>query len=153
MKPRPLLLSPLGKMGIAAAFLAGYLRAQPIDDSVLLRAIAEVESGTSGARPYRKVGAAGERSAWQITPQVWRTYTRAAFERASREVHLPNCVAAAHLAVLKGQIRHYPSLVTVQKLALAWNGGLGAVRTGGTARQRDYAQRVEATYERLVAQR
>lgn len=153
MKTPPLRLTVLAKVAVSWLFCLDTLVASQIDESKLLRAIAEVESGTSGARVYRGVGAAGERSAWQITAAVWRRYTRASFQRASTEVYLPNLIAAAHLRMLRFKVSERFLPDTVRNLALAWNGGLSAARSGGTARQRDYAQRVEATYERLVAQR
>ena len=152
MKSAPFRLTVVAKVAVSWLFCLDTLVASQIDEGKLLRAIAEVESGTSGARVCRVVGAAGERSAWQITAAVWRRYTRASFQRASTEVYLPNLIAAAHLRMLRFELSERFQPDTAYNLALAWNGGLGATRRA-SVRQRDYAQRVEATYERLIAQR
>jgi hypothetical protein len=92
-----------------------------IDSSKMLHSIAQVETGNRNVR-----GAAGEISPYQMTPAVWRLYSGSAKERARK-----------HLLWLETQIPN----PTPYRLALAWNGGLGALKNPKTA-TRDYASRV-----------
>lgn len=96
-----------------------------VDHAKLLHAIAQVETGGDVRR-----GRAGEVSAWQMTPAVWLSYRGSAKERA-----------AAHLRYLEGRVTN----PTPYRLALAWNGGLGALKRPST-RTKDYAKRVENLY-------
>ena len=104
------------------------LLATPIfayDEAKLLHAIAQVETGGDVRR-----GRAGEVSAWQMTPANWLAYRGTARERA-----------AAHLRYLEARMEN----PTVYRLAVAWNGGLGALKRP-SAKTRDYAKRVENLY-------
>jgi hypothetical protein len=115
----------------------------PIDDMALLRAIACVETGTTNlSRPCRKVGRAGERSAWQIKAVVWRQYTSAPFASASTDATLANLVAALHLQQLKRQSIVIDGLVaTPYWLATSWNRG---------PRMHSYGERVESLYREFA---
>lgn len=126
-------LSPLGSV-LLVCVVAGpaptlFARNVPaVDDHVLLAAIAEVETGTTRlAWPCKKVGKKGERSAWQMTRATWRRYTNEPFERASAEAALPHLIASLHLRYLRLELLRHGQAATVRALALAWNGGVGAV--------------------------
>lgn len=149
--------TPLGRV-LFVCVLAGpppTLFAQAvarIDDHVLLAAIAEVETGTTRlAWPCKKIGKKGERSAWQFTQATWRRYTKQPFERASTEAALPHLIASLHLRELRMELMLHGQPASIYTLALAWNGGVGAVLHGGTNGQRDYACRVAALYESTTA--
>lgn len=121
----------------------------PVDEMRLLEAIAQVESGTRNlARPSKKIGAAGERSAWQMTRATWRRYTTEAFEKASSDATLAHLVAQIHLRYLRLELTGRSGALN---LAMAWNAGPRAVISGripnGT---RDYADRVVSIYETLT---
>ena len=103
----------------------------------MLRAIAQVETGTNDiSRPCRKIGKAGERSAWQIKKVVWVKYTHAPFESASTNATLASVVAALHIQSLR-EIAEKKRLPVTFSIACAWNCG---PRVG------DYATRVSALY-------
>lgn len=96
-----------------------------LNDAKLLDAIAQVETGN---RP--RPGRALEVSAYQMTPAVWLSYSGTARQRAAK-----------HLQWLKSRVPN----PTAYRLALAWNGGLGALRNAKPATV-DYATRVENLY-------
>lgn len=106
-------------------FCAASGRAAPLDEARLLWAIAQVETGG-----IDRHGAAGERSIYQLTPAVWRQYQGTSRQRA-----------LAHLRWLASRVDN----PTPYRVALVWNGGLGALRRPA-ASTRDYAQRVENLY-------
>ncbi len=126
-----------------------------LDEARLLAAIAHVETGTVNlARPVRRVGRAGERSAWQFTPATWRRYTRTEFTQASTDATLAHLVAQLHLRYLRVELETRGQLVNPYTLALAWNAGLAGVlknRAGFPAR--DYAERVDNIYRVTPARR
>lgn len=99
--------------------------AAAVDTPAMLHAIAQVETGGRNVR-----GRAGEHSPYQLTPAVWHRYRGTAKQRA-----------AAHLHYLASKLPN----PTTQRLALAWNGGLGSVDRPSAA-QRDYANRVTNLY-------
>lgn len=144
----PAMFSPLAKMLIISMFILP-LGADAVDEDRLLRCIAQLETGTTQiSKPVRKVGRAGERSAWQITPAVWQEYTAAPFARASTDAKLGRVVAAAHLRRLHVDLRRRTGYVNTFTLALAWNAGLsGAINGRVPPGARDYAARAVALYE------
>lgn len=119
-----------------------------LDSSRMLQAIAAVETGTTNLnRPSRKIGRAGERSAWQFTATTWSQYTSAPFTEASKDARLANLVAELHLRHLVADLKLRGKEPMPYNLALAWNAGPAAVaknRVGPAAR--DYAKRVENIY-------
>lgn len=138
--------------------LGGLLHGAPSASSAALQrpaflnGIAQLETGTIDVgRPCVKIGRRGERSAWQISPEVWREYCEASFTRASSDSRLAAMVAAAHLEWLRLSLEQKGRPATPYNLALAWNAGLGAVLTGkAPPGAHDYAARADALYESLT---
>ena len=117
----------------------------------MLACLAQLETGTVDIRrPCAKIGALGERSAWQISPHVWSAYSRSPFMRASYDAKLGLTVATAHLHWLHLALERYGLAATPYNLALAWNAGLSATLSGKVpAGAHDYAARFVALYESL----
>ena len=138
--------------------LGGLLHGAPSASSAALQrpaflnGIAQLETGTIDVgRPCAKIGRRGERSAWQISPEVWREYCQAPFTLASSDAMLASVVATAHLQWLRRGLERDDKPATPYNLALAWNAGLGAVLTGkAPPGAHDYAARAEALYESLT---
>jgi hypothetical protein len=92
----------------------------------LLAAIAQRETpgGWNG-----RAGPAGELSAWQITPAVWRQHMGAQPLRDAWNILDARECARRHLAWLDTALRRHGYTPTPERLALAWNLGLtGALR-------------------------
>lgn len=118
--------------------------------TALLLAIAAVESGNNAS----KVGNAGEVTQYQITPAVWKMYSKTPFN-AKKAPWMARAVAVQHIRkineILPPALRNRP-----QWIAVAWNGGMGAVneaKVKGEYRYahvpkgvQDYADRVRALY-------
>jgi hypothetical protein len=110
-----------------------------IDDLRLLRAIAAVETGTTDlSRPCRKIGKAGERSAFQIKASVWKQYTTLPHAVASTDARMAHLVAALHLQQLKAQAERNMWCASAHNVAYLWN---------KSAKAFQYAQRVAALYD------
>jgi hypothetical protein len=118
MKTRTLILL-LALLAFHAPSLAAYCPDR------LLAAIAERETprGWSG-RP----GPAGELSAWQITPAVWRQHMGAQPLRDAWNIPDARECARRHLAWLDTALRRHGYTPTPERLALAWNLGLTGAR-------------------------
>lgn len=101
---------------------------EPIDEIRLLDAIAQVETGTKNTnRPCRRIGARGERTAWQIMPATWASYCTIPFARAGTEARVDGLVALAHLRALRSALFAGGHKPNPYALALAWNAGASAV--------------------------
>ena len=147
--------TPLGGV-MFACLLAGHHPALAqiptvIDELRVLAAIAQAETGTINlARACTKVGAAGERSAWQFKRTTWRLYTTVPFERASADPFLAHLVARLHLRYLRMCLESVNITPNVFNLAQAWNAGPGPViKTRAPSSTYDYAKRVNALYDDL----
>lgn len=117
----------------------------------LLAAIAAVETGNDPS----KVGAKGEVSQYQISKAVWRKHSPKVAYTKGQAPWIATAVATKHIRYINGQldptIRNRPYWI-----AVAWNGGLGAVNKAKTngeyisrhvpKRVQDYADRVRAMY-------
>lgn len=119
--------------------------------AALLLAIASVETGNDPT----KVGAKGEVSQYQISKAVWRQHApKVRFN--PKQAWTATAVATKHIRLLNGKL--HPSIRNRPYwIAVAWNGGLGAVEKAElyvgeyTARHvpkkvQDYADRVRAMY-------
>lgn len=145
---RTFMLRPLGRLYVCSVLLAPTWATANVDEDRLLACIAQVETGARDLnRPVRKIGAAGERSAWQLSKDTWKLYTREAFTRASSNARLASTIARLHLRHLIIEIEAMRQQPTPQNLAIAWNAGLGALRRRsvppGTY---EYADRVANLY-------
>ncbi len=113
-------------------FLATTLCAAPLNESVLLDAIAQVEN-SPGIHP----GKAGEMGRWQMVPNVVKQvggYDR----RAARK----------WLRIVIDDLKRYDIEVSPYSVGCVWNAGINNVkRRRIPSSTRDYASRVEATYE------
>lgn len=147
-------LTPLGTFVLAVALTKAQTWTSPVvypkvDRLKLMRAIAEVESGTTDIDvPFKKVGKKGERSAFQITEKVWREYTTESFKKASLDAPLAQTVALMHLLRLQTLIEADHFVADPFQIAAVWNGGLGALRSPHKSTQ-DYAKRVSAIYHSI----
>ena len=136
-------LTHLGRMALGLLLASpGHTAGEKLNEELLLRAIAQVESGTTNlSRPFKKVGSAGERGAWQMKQMVWRQYTRAPFAQASTDAVLANLIAALHLKELCRKMEADKVKPTAYFVALQWN---------SSDAQYDYATRVNNVYHALA---
>lgn len=120
---------------LAALWASPRARADP--RSATLEAIHCLENPFDRAAP----GPCGELGAYQFRSAVWRRYTTEPFANAL-DRRASDRVAVRHYEWLKRELvrRGYPA--NAYNVALAWNGGLGAVVGGRPCRAaRDYAER------------
>lgn len=116
---------------ILLCLLALPLRAT-LNESVLLDAIADVETGNRDVR-----GAAGERGAYQLTPAV-----------ASRVGGYDRRAAHRWLKIVLKDMKRHSIDINVWNVGCVWNGGLTAVRRNRVADStHDYANRLASTYQ------
>ena len=151
LRRSPGLYTPITRLLIVGFFVLPATAAAT-DHIKMLECIAQLETGTVNMRrPCAKIGAKGERSAWQISPAVWRVYCASPFPRASSDAKLGLTVAVAHLHWLRLALERAGTPATPYNLALAWNAGLSAALSGKVpAGAHDYAARFVALYESLT---
>jgi hypothetical protein len=122
------------------------LRGAPLNVERLLWAIEQAEN-----TPPHVIGAAGERSQYQIKESTWRIYSNLPFPCAS-STHLADRmeverVARAHLNQIRIALHAVEAEETPYLIALGWGAGIYAMTYDtASARKRDYAQRVENLY-------
>lgn len=121
----------------------------------LLAAISQIESGDNP----RAIGKKGEVSQYQITKSVWKKHSPKVQFHAEKAPWVAQAVATLHLRELNmklaPELRRTPSN-NVYWLAVAWNGGLGAVQKAKAKGEyssrhvpkhvQSYADRVRALY-------
>ncbi len=114
-----------------------------------LRAINWVENPTNHTRP----GSRGELGPYQFMPQTWRLHTRTPFSRAVLREQA-DAVAVRHYEWIKDGLRDVGIDPNPYNIALAWNCGLGAVKSGRIpAVSYRYAERVQNLVEQQRARR
>lgn len=117
----------------------------PLDPDRMLRAIEQAEN-----TPYYKVGRDGERSSYQITRAVWEKYSGFPFADASSNRLVARAearrVARCHLDWLRVQLAQWEMPDRPYWVALAWNGGIGAVVGNASPAKRDFASRCHQLY-------
>lgn len=112
-----------------------------------LRAINWVENPTNHTRP----GSRGELGPYQFMRQTWRLHTRTPFSQAVVREHA-DAVAVRHYEWIADGLRDAGIDPNPFNIALAWNCGLGAVRSGRIpAVSYAYAERVQNLVERQRA--
>lgn len=113
------------------------MRAEPISRWAVLEAIHKIENPKNSPKP----GKHGELGAYQFRSSTWRMHTTVPFQRAiNRETS--DVVAVKHYEWIKRGLEDARVPATPYNIALAWNGGLGAVVAGRSPRiAHDYAQR------------
>lgn len=116
-----------------------------LEEIVTIEALRLVEDSK-----YYEVGPKGERSQWQISPEVWKTWSAVPFERASRREYQEEArrVAKQQVGWLNANLVN-PSPF---RLALAWNAGLGAVNESRIPESSfDFARRFVNLYEEIIS--
>ena len=123
------------RIALALAFTAATANAS--SRWATLEAIHRLENPRDLTRP----GPCGELGAYQFREQTWRMYTRVPFVRAL-DRSASDDVAVKHYDWLKRSLENAGVPATTYTIALAWNGGIGAVVRGtAPAAARDYAER------------
>jgi hypothetical protein len=103
--------------------------AAAVDIPRFLEALAQKETGLAwDGTP----GRFGELSRWQITPDVWISYSRESFATAARDETKARAVAVAHLAWLRGRIVAAGQQPTAERLATCWHYGHSHRRRSST---------------------
>lgn len=120
-------------MKLLLALLLCSAPAYGVNPDRMLYALAAVETQHNPAA----IGAAGERSQWQLTAAVWREYTREPFSKATSSPVLARMVARAHVQRIVQRVQR-SKLPSPYSVARGWNPGGGA----------EYAQRVSNIYNR-----
>jgi hypothetical protein len=111
--------------------------ARASERSFTLEAIHQLENPMNSTRP----GPCGELGPYQFGERTWRQHTQAPFyqalDRGTSEV-----VAVRHYEWIKSELTRCGVAASPYNIALAWNGGVGAVTRGhAPAVARDYARR------------
>jgi hypothetical protein len=132
------------------AGLAGGAKAQ--SRKATLAAIHCLENPTDSMAPGRY----GELGPYQFREATWHKYSQEPFVYAL-DRRASDDVAISHYEWLKRQIESRGFPATSYNIALAWNGGLGAVIRGRSPRAaRDYARRASNlawSFEQTTASR
>jgi hypothetical protein len=102
-----------------------------------LEAIHKLENPRNSPKPGRH----GELGAYQFRASTWRMHTKVPFQMAI-DKGASDAVAVKHYEWIKRGLEAARVPATPYNIALAWNGGLGAVISGKSPRvAHDYAQR------------
>ena len=123
-----------------------------INLTLLLAAIATIETG-SQPHPDAAVGAAGERSCYQMSAAVWKSHSHSDFTVDSANHELAYTVAEAHIISIFKNLEAHHIPVTIENLAGSWKSPQRVLTAHWTASTRDYAQRVENIYNSLLAEK
>lgn len=122
----------------ALALLLPLAEARATERWATLEAIHQLENPFNTPQP----GPCGELGPYQFREQTWRMHTVAPFSRALDQ-HASDAVAVKHYDWLKAELERRGIAVKPYTIALAWNGGLGAVlQADPPASVVDYATRV-----------
>jgi hypothetical protein len=87
-----------------------------------LEAIHQLENPQNSPEP----GTNGELGAYQFREDTWKMHTTVPFRRAL-DRHASDTVAVKHYEWIKAEIERHGMTATPYRIALAWNGGIGAV--------------------------
>jgi hypothetical protein len=102
-----------------------------------LEAIHQLENPRNSEDP----GRCGELGPYQFREGTWKMYTQAPFSRAL-DRRSADAVAVKHYNWLKAELERRGVEATAYRIALAWNGGIGAVFSlHPPASVKDYATR------------
>jgi hypothetical protein len=110
---------------VLVAVWIGVASAEAASRWATLEAIHKLEN----PRNLTRSGAHGELGAYQFKPSTWRMHTNEPFERAL-ERSISDIVAVKHYEWLKRRLEEAQVPATPYNIALAWNGGIGAVLRG-----------------------
>jgi hypothetical protein len=110
---------------LAAVFVLSLLwmasPARASDRWATLEAIHQLENPTDTTAP----GPYGELGAYQFREGTWKTYTNTPFRRAL-DRRTSDAIAVKHYNHIKAELVDHGVNPTAYRIALAWNGGLGA---------------------------
>lgn len=135
------ILLTLCALALALPFAGASERAET------LRAINWVENPTNHTRR----GSRGELGPYQFMPQTWRLHTRTPFSQAIVRAQA-DAVAVKHYEWIKDGLAEAGIDPVPYNIALAWNCGLGAVKSGRVpAVSYSYAERVQNLVEQQRA--
>lgn len=114
----------------------------PLDKVALVKSIGEVETGGQ----YWRIGAAGERSTYQIKSSTWYRHSKVPFWRASQKSYQAEAarVASCYIDELQQDVDRDGRSITAKNIALRWNAGPN--RTNFRAKTISYANRVSNLY-------
>jgi hypothetical protein len=115
------LLARLASVFVASSLLMAA-QARASERWATLEAIHELENPSDSSQP----GQRGELGPYQFREQTWKMYTRAPFSRAL-DRHSSDAVAVKHYNWLKAELERRGVEASPYRIALAWNGGIGAV--------------------------
>jgi hypothetical protein len=122
----------------ALALVFPLIDARASERWATLEAIHQLENPNNTPEP----GACGELGPYQFREQTWKMHTAAPFSRAL-DRNSSDAVAVKHYEWLKAELVRRGIAVKPYTIALAWNGGLGAVvEPDPPASVVDYATRV-----------
>jgi hypothetical protein len=122
----------------ALALLLPLAEARASERWATLEAIHQLENPNDTPQP----GRCGELGPYQFREQTWKMHTVAPFSRAL-DRHSSDAVAVKHYEWLKAELVRRGIAVRPYSIAMAWNGGLGAViQPDPPASAVDYATRV-----------
>jgi hypothetical protein len=112
--------------GIMAAVLASVflvpVQARASERWATLEAIHQLENPQNSPEP----GTNGELGAYQFREDTWKMHTSVPFRRAL-DRSASDAVAVKHYEWIKSELEHHGMAATPYRIALAWNGGIGAV--------------------------
>lgn len=145
---RPILRAAPPLAALLFALLASVTSAYASSRWATLEAIHKLENPLNLSRPGRH----GELGAYQFRSSTWRMHTSVPFNRAL-DRDTSDVVAVKHYEWLKRGLEAAGVRATPYNIALAWNGGLGAVISGRSPSiAHDYARRaanLAAEYDSL----
>ena len=135
-------------IGIALGSIAGLYGSNELNTNALLKSISDAET----AGRYWKIGAAGERSQYQIKSDVWKKYSHVPFWRAAQREYQEEAkrVASCYIEEISNRLERRGISVNARNVALRWNGGVNKTRFSGHTVS--YASRVNNLYHHYSAE-
>lgn len=129
---------------LSALLLTTLSLSAQVDSARFLSAISYVETRNRN----ELIGKAGERSAYQFMPIIWKFHSNLPFEIASINRQEADRVALAHFNYLASKLTKMGKDVTPYNLALCWNAGETRVRRNNLLDSHHrYARMVVEKYE------
>lgn len=129
-------------IGIALGSIVGLYGSNELNTNALLKSISDAET----AGRYWKIGAAGERSQYQIKSDVWKKYSHVPFWRATQREYQEEAkrVASCYIDEIVNRLERRGINVNARSVALRWNGGVN--QTKFSRHTASYASRVNNLY-------
>ena len=121
LRPRAARIAGLLPVLFAAALFFPK-QAQASERWATLEAIHQLENPQDSSEP----GTNGELGAYQFREDTWKMHSSAPFRRAL-DRRTSDVVAVKHYEWIKGELERRGVTPTPYRIALAWNGGIGAV--------------------------